>query len=48
MGSRLVRALAAQLGGHLATESHPGGGTCHTLRFPVAPPAGAEHAQLRH
>jgi two-component system, sensor histidine kinase PdtaS len=48
MGSRLVRALAAQLGGHLATESQPGGGTCHTLRFPVAPPAGAEHAQLRH
>jgi len=48
MGSRLVRALAAQLGGHVETTSRAGNGTQHTLRFPVVPPGDAEHAQLHH
>jgi len=48
MGSRLVRALAAQLGGHVETTSQPGAGTRHALRFPVAPPGDADYAQLHH
>lgn len=48
MGSRLVRALAAQLGGHVETTSQPGGGTRHVLRFPAQPPGNAEYVQLHH
>jgi two-component sensor histidine kinase len=48
MGSRLVRALAAQLGGHVETTSQPGGGTRHVLRFPVQPPGNAEYVQLHN
>ena len=48
MGSRLVRALAAQLGGHVQTTSELGAGTRHVLRFPVAPPGDADHALLHH
>jgi two-component system, sensor histidine kinase PdtaS len=36
-GSRIVRALAAQLGGRLQTGGNPAGGTAHVLRFPVSP-----------
>ncbi|MDO9713789.1 sensor histidine kinase [Paracraurococcus lichenis] len=39
MGRRLVRALAAQLGGHFDINEPPGNrGTACTLRFPVWPP----------
>lgn len=39
MGRRLVRALAAQLGGHLEiSETSDTGGTTCTLRFPAQPP----------
>jgi two-component sensor histidine kinase len=39
MGWRLVRALAAQLGGHLeTTEASDAGGTLHILRFPIRSP----------
>lgn len=45
MGRRLVRSLAAQLGGHLETTKRPGGGTRCLLRFPVRPPGDA-HCSL--
>jgi two-component sensor histidine kinase len=48
LGSRLVRALAAQLGGHVETVSEPGAGTRQTLRFPVAPPGDPDYVQLHH
>ena len=48
MGSRLVRALAAQLGGHVETIARPGGGTLLQMRFPVAAPGDAEYARLHH
>lgn len=38
MGRRLVRALAAQLGGRIETSRREPSGTLHTLRFPVEPP----------
>ncbi|MFC7739193.1 sensor histidine kinase [Roseomonas sp. GCM10028921] len=39
MGRRLVRALAAQLGGHIeTTKASEAGGVLHTLRFPVEAP----------
>ncbi|MGG5824083.1 sensor histidine kinase, partial [Falsiroseomonas sp. HW251] len=39
MGRRLVRALAAQLGGRIeTTRTSAAGGATHTLRFPVAQP----------
>ena len=34
-GTKLIRAMAAQLGGHLETKPGTGGGTRHVLRFPV-------------
>jgi two-component sensor histidine kinase len=43
MGSRLVRALTAQLGGHIESNSAHGAGTTHMLCFPVTPPGDAEH-----
>ena len=48
MGSRLVRALAAQLGGHVETIAPPGDGTLHQMRFPVVAPGDAEYARLHH
>jgi two-component sensor histidine kinase len=48
MGSRLVRALTAQLGGHIETSARSGDGTTHVLRFPVTPPGDAEHPPFSH
>jgi two-component sensor histidine kinase len=48
MGGRLVRALTAQLGGHIETSARRGDGTIHVLRFPVAPPGDAEHPPFNH
>jgi two-component sensor histidine kinase len=42
MGRRLVRALAAQLGGRIeTTEASEAGGVLHILRFPIASPGDA-------
>jgi hypothetical protein len=42
MGRRLVRALAAQLGGRIeTTKASEAGGVLHILRFPVEPPGDA-------
>ncbi|MBE7158412.1 MAG: DUF4118 domain-containing protein [Rhodospirillales bacterium] len=38
IGQRLVRALAAQLGGRVETTAGESGGTTHTLRIPVDAP----------
>jgi two-component sensor histidine kinase len=47
MGSQLVRALAAQLGGRAENAPPEGGGTVHTLRFAVVPPGDPEEAIVR-
>ncbi|MBL6454561.1 sensor histidine kinase [Belnapia sp. T6] len=44
LGSRIVRALAAQLGGRLQVGDNPAGGTQHVLRFPVAADHGPSKA----
>ena len=41
MGRRLVRALAAQLGGYIETTASEARGVLHILRFPVEPPGDA-------
>jgi two-component system, sensor histidine kinase PdtaS len=42
MGRQLVRALAAQLGGHVeTTKASEAGGVLHILRFPAEPPGDA-------
>ena len=41
MGRRLVRALAAQLGGRIETKASETGGVLHVLRFPVEAPGDA-------
>jgi two-component sensor histidine kinase len=42
LGRKLLRALAAQLGGQIETAANSPSGTVHVLRFPADPPGGAE------
>ena len=47
-GRKLLRALAAQLGGQIETAVNSPSGTVHVLRFPADPPGSTKGSSPRY